>query len=79
MTKHTLVCCHLQLGVDVSSYALLQADSSEYGQGKTSNSNPVSVLTLNYKRLKPQDELRRIFGSKIISQEDRSEDSGEFL
>ena len=49
----------------------------ERAQGEPSTSRPISVLMINPRKLNPDEELKRIFGSKIVNAEAREqEDDG---
>ena len=54
----------------------MQAADSGRSHTAASTSTGSNVLEINHKKLKAQDELRRIFGSKIISQDSREDESG---
>ena len=72
----------LSMLADAVSYLLMtnlvQTPQPTQGEGEASR-QAESALCLNLKRLKPEDELRRIFGSKFISSEghDTSEGKGQ--
>ena len=45
-------------------------------QSAASTSTASSVLRLDFRKLKAEDELRKIFGSKVINENSREEDEG---
>ena len=49
---------------------------SRHEEGQSSQVNVSSVLQVNLRKLKIEDELRRIFGSKFMSSGRHDEDEG---